>query len=153
MTFEWDENKNLINQKKQDGISFEYAARVFLDSKRIETLDENYSEEEVADVLKKVNMYSVIEKFPKKLDTVFGENTNFSAGQLRRLSIARSLLFKPDFIFLDEPFSDLDIENQKILMTLFQELKNIMGIVIITHTYDFITENDNIIEVGDVNEK
>lgn len=117
------------------------------------TLDENYSEEEVADVLKKVNMYSVIEKFPKKLDTVFGENTNFSAGQLRRLSIARSLLFKPDFIFLDEPFSDLDIENQKILMTLFQELKNIMGIVIITHTYDFITENDNIIEVGDVNEK
>ena len=117
------------------------------------TLDKNYSEEEVADVLKKVNMYSVIEKFPKKLDTVFGENTNFSAGQLRRLSIARSLLFKPDFIFLDEPFSDLDIENQKILMTLFQELKNIMGIVIITHTYDFITENDNIIEVGDVNEK
>ena len=98
-------------------------------------------------------MYSVVEKLPKKLDTVFGENTNFSAGQLRRLSIARSLLFKPDFIFLDEPFSDLDIENQKILMTLFQELKNIMGVVIITHTYDFITKNDNIIEVGDVNEK
>ena len=117
------------------------------------TLDENYSEEEVTDVLKKVNMYSAVEKLPKKLDTVFGESTNFSAGQLRRLSIARSLLFKPDFIFLDEPFSDLDIENQKILVTLFQDLKNIMGVVIITHTYDFITKNDNIIEVGDVNEK
>ena len=38
-------------------------------------------------------------------------------------------------------------------MTLFQELKNIMGVVIITHTYDFITKNDNIIEVSDVNEK
>ena len=37
MTFEWDENK--------DGISFEYAARVFLDSKRIEMLDENHSDE------------------------------------------------------------------------------------------------------------
>ena len=58
-----------------------------------------------------------------------------------------------NFIFLDEPFSDLDIENQKILVTLFQDLKNIMGVVIITHTYDFITKNDNIIEVGDVNEK
>lgn len=43
MTFEWDENKNSINKKIHDGISFEYAARVFLDSKRIESLDENHS--------------------------------------------------------------------------------------------------------------
>ena len=45
MTFEWDENKDLVNQKKHDGISFEYAARVFFDSKRIETLDEEHSDE------------------------------------------------------------------------------------------------------------
>lgn len=45
MTFEWDENKNIINKEIHDGISFEYAARVFLDSKRIETLDENHSDE------------------------------------------------------------------------------------------------------------
>ena len=45
MTFEWDENKDRMNQKKHDGISFEYAARVFLDSKRIETLDESHSDE------------------------------------------------------------------------------------------------------------
>ena len=45
MTFEWDENKDRLNQKNHDGISFEYAARVFLDSKRIEILDENHSDE------------------------------------------------------------------------------------------------------------
>ena len=45
MTFEWDENKGRLNQKNHDGISFEYAARVFLDSKRIEMLDENHSDE------------------------------------------------------------------------------------------------------------
>ena len=45
MTFEWDENKERLNQKNHDGISFEYAARVFLDSKRIEMLDENHSDE------------------------------------------------------------------------------------------------------------
>ena len=33
MTFEWDENKNKINKKKHDGVSFEIAARVFLDSR------------------------------------------------------------------------------------------------------------------------
>ena len=45
MTFEWDENKNRINKEIHDGISFEYAARVFLDSKRIETIDETHSDE------------------------------------------------------------------------------------------------------------
>ena len=45
MTFEWAENKDRLNQKNHDGISFEYAARVFLDSKRIEMLDENHSDE------------------------------------------------------------------------------------------------------------
>ena len=45
MTFEWDENKDRLNQKNHDGISFEYAARVFLDSKRIEMLDEIHSDE------------------------------------------------------------------------------------------------------------
>lgn len=39
MTFEWDENKNKINRKKHDGVSFEIAARVFLDEKRIEKYD------------------------------------------------------------------------------------------------------------------
>ena len=43
MTFEWDENKNTQNKRIHDGISFEYAARVFLDAKRIETLDIKHS--------------------------------------------------------------------------------------------------------------
>ena len=50
MTFEWDENKDLINQKKHDGISFEYAARVFFDSKRIETLDEEQEQGETLEI-------------------------------------------------------------------------------------------------------
>ncbi len=39
MFFEWDEKKNEINKKKHNGISFEVAARVFLDEKRIEKYD------------------------------------------------------------------------------------------------------------------
>lgn len=43
MTFEWDEEKNLINQKKHK-ISFSEAARVFLDEKRIDKPDTNHSD-------------------------------------------------------------------------------------------------------------
>ena len=43
MQFEWDEEKNRINKEKHDGISFEYAVRVFLDEKRIERYDAKHS--------------------------------------------------------------------------------------------------------------
>ena len=39
LEFEWDEEKAEINKKKH-GISFEIAAKVFLDKDRIEIFDE-----------------------------------------------------------------------------------------------------------------
>ena len=42
MNFEWDENKNKLNQKKH-GISFEYASLVFKDEYRLEEYDEFHS--------------------------------------------------------------------------------------------------------------
>ena len=39
MRFTWDETKNRSNQKKHDGISFEVAARVFLDPLRLSRQD------------------------------------------------------------------------------------------------------------------
>ncbi|MBO4320450.1 MAG: BrnT family toxin [Treponema sp.] len=43
MIYEWDNEKNEINKRKHDGISFEFAVRVFLDEKRIEKYDKNHS--------------------------------------------------------------------------------------------------------------
>jgi uncharacterized protein len=39
LRFTWDETKNRFNQRKHDGISFEVAARVFLDPLRLSRLD------------------------------------------------------------------------------------------------------------------
>ena len=46
MTFEWDPRKAVSNRRKH-GVSFEMAARVFLDPNRIEVLDnrEEYGED------------------------------------------------------------------------------------------------------------
>lgn len=43
MIYEWDNDKNEYNKEKHDGISFEFAVRVFLDEKRIEKYDFNHS--------------------------------------------------------------------------------------------------------------
>jgi uncharacterized DUF497 family protein len=39
MRYEWDERKNLQNQRKHDGVSFELAALVFEDEHRLIELD------------------------------------------------------------------------------------------------------------------
>ena len=45
LVFEWDEEKNRINQRKH-GVRFELAARVFRDENKVEIFDRGHSHEE-----------------------------------------------------------------------------------------------------------
>ncbi len=70
MNFEWDENKNKINIRKHDGISFEFAVRVFLDSKRLEKLDLEHSTEDE----ERYNVLGLVENVLFVVYTERGEN-------------------------------------------------------------------------------
>ncbi|MGO9018973.1 MAG: BrnT family toxin [Syntrophobacteraceae bacterium] len=79
MNFEWDEKKATINQRKH-GVSFEVAARVFLDPNRIEAYDD--CEEYGEDRWKTVGMVD-----PVVLAVVYA--VRGPAGQVIRLISAR----------------------------------------------------------------
>ncbi len=68
---------------------------------------------------------SDFDKFPKDL----------SGGMRQRVSFARALVTKPSLLFLDEPFSALDIGLKKELQTLLIEMieKKEITILFITH--------------------
>jgi lipopolysaccharide export system ATP-binding protein len=77
-----------------------------------------------------------------------------SGGEKRRLEIARAMIMKPKFLFLDEPFTGIDpitiLEIQKIVLKLKERG---IGIIITDHnvkdTFD-ITDRVYIIQKGQV---
>ncbi|MCP0886108.1 ABC transporter ATP-binding protein [Ligilactobacillus sp. WILCCON 0076] len=73
-----------------------------------------------------------------------------SGGQKRRADIARALLIKPDFLFLDEPTTGLDIQTRFAIWNFLDNLrqKNNLTIFLTTH-YLEEAENANMVYVID----
>jgi putative ABC transport system ATP-binding protein len=63
--------------------------------------------------------------------------SHLSGGELRRVSIARSLFNSPELLIADEPTGDLDSETAAGIMGLFTSiLKNGTSILMVTHDRD-----------------
>lgn len=65
----------------------------------------------------------------------------FSGGQRQRIAIARAIAVKPEFIFLDEPTSSLDVSVQAKILNLLNDLRRGFKL-----TYLFVTHNINLIK-------
>lgn len=66
-----------------------------------------------------------------------------SGGELRRASIARSLINDPKIIFADEPTNDLDKKNRMQVIEIFKNCRqNGISIIMVTH-------DDSILDIGD----
>ncbi len=71
---------------------------------------------------------------------------SLSGGELRRMSIARSLINSPSFIFADEPTGDLDDENTHNVLSLLKKIakEENVGILLVTHETDAAKYADKI---------
>ena len=62
-----------------------------------------------------------------------------SGGQLQRISIIRSMFFKPDLIIADEPVSMLDVSLRAGVLNLLQKMNREKGIGVLLITHDLAT--------------
>ena len=60
---------------------------------------------------------------------------NLSGGELRRVAIIRGLINNPKILLADEPTSNLDSENSKMIMQLFKKISS-KGTTVLISTHD-----------------
>jgi ABC-type bacteriocin/lantibiotic exporter with double-glycine peptidase domain len=87
---------------------------------------ENATEGEMLTALKKAGLDQWFLSLPKGLETKIGQDGKLiSGGERSRLSIAKLILFDPEFILLDEPLVGVDEgKKEEILETLMDFLKD-----------------------------
>ena len=75
---------------------------------------------------------------------IYNEFQSLSDGQKRRGLLARALVYEPDILVLDEPFSNLDIKSNYILNQNLNKLINqSVNIIYVTHNIDSILPKTN----------
>ena len=102
---------------------------------------DNLSEEELANLLKKLGIDNLVKKYPKEL----------SGGQKQRVAIARALYAKPQILLADEPTASLDSERVEEVGQMFQDLarQQKKAILLVTHDMRLEKYADHIYEMLD----
>ena len=87
------------------------------------------------EVLARVNLEGVNEKFPAEL----------SGGMKKRVALARGIVMRPKYLFIDEPNSGLDPQTAIVIDNLIHEITQEYNITTVVNTHDM----NSVMEIGE----
>jgi len=99
------------------------------------------AKEEAARVLDRVGLGHRLDHLPSQV----------SGGQQQRIAIARALVNEPLIVLADEPTGNLDLRTGEEIIELLNEMKQNLGVTIITATHDMkmLSCSDKIVRIED----
>tara|TARA_B100001939_G_scaffold344316_1_gene358544 strand:+ start:7644 stop:9452 length:1809 start_codon:yes stop_codon:yes gene_type:complete len=133
--------RKFIGQMMQD---------VFLFSGTIEQnislFDNNKSLENIIEASRFVGLDSIVNGFKEKYDKfVLERGNNFSSGEKQLISFARTVLYNPSLMMLDEATSNIDSESEEIIQKSLERMMNISTMIIVAHRLSTIQHADKIL--------
>ncbi len=111
----FQDNSLFPNYKVIDNINF--------GKKRLNGNGFKYKSDDIVELL---HIEPILEKYPHQI----------SAGEAQRVSLARSLMSKPDLLLLDEPFSNIDQSLKEEIQTSVKKLLKRINLTTIIVTHD-----------------
>ncbi len=113
------------------------------DNLRIAGKDADF--ENIRSACKKAGILEHIESLPSGFGTEVSElGDNFSGGERQRLGLARCFLADAPVIFLDEPTSNLDSQNESFILKTLYQARNEKTIVMVSHRESTLAISDRI---------
>jgi len=84
-------------------------------------------------------------------DKAYAKPTQLSGGEMQRVAIARAIVTRPRILIADEPTGNLDVENTRRIMELFEKLNRELKVTIIlaTHNIELLTYCHRVTRIRD----
>jgi ATP-binding cassette subfamily B protein len=109
----------------------------------------NCSAEQLAAVLEKSNLQSLLSRFPEGLETkVASSGNSISLGQKQLIAFIRATLRSPELLILDEATANIDTVTEQLLEEILAKLPPETTKVIIAHRLNTIDKVDQIFFVN-----
>ncbi len=139
-----------INRKSLRKFIGQMMQDVFLFSGTIEEnislFDNNKSLENIIEASRFVGLDSIVSGFKEKYDKfVLERGNNFSSGEKQLISFARTVLYNPSLMMLDEATSNIDSESEEIIQKSLERMMNISTMIIVAHRLSTIQHADKIL--------
>ena len=108
-------------------------------------------DEEILRAIQEAHLVHFTRSLPNGLDTVFGENSQISAGQKQLITIARAMIRKSPLLILDEATSNVDTRTEEKIQEAMDRLANGRTSFVIAHRLSTIRNADLILVMNQGN--
>jgi ATP-binding cassette subfamily B protein len=95
---------------------------------------EDATDAQIIEAAKNADLYTSIQRFPQKMETMVGERgVTLSGGQKQRIAIARALLREPRILILDDSLSAVDPQTEYSILQTLEKVMQGRTTILISH--------------------